>query len=54
LENNLVNFFKIDRDTAKRVLAQAGVEEKARGETLSPQRLAVLADALIDNQILQA
>lgn len=54
LENNLVNFFKIDRDTAKRVLAQAGVEEKARGETLSPQRLAVLADTLIDNQILQA
>ena len=54
LENNLVNFFKIDRDTAKRVLAQAGVEEKARGETLSPQRLAVLADTLIDNQIIQA
>jgi 16S rRNA (adenine1518-N6/adenine1519-N6)-dimethyltransferase len=54
LENNLVNFFKIDRDTAKKVLAQAGVEEKARGETLSPQRLAVLADTLIDNQIIQA
>ncbi|MBQ8323126.1 MAG: ribosomal RNA small subunit methyltransferase A [Clostridia bacterium] len=54
LENNLVNFFKIDRETAKRILAQAGVEEKARGETLSPQRLAVLTDALIDNGIIQA
>ena len=54
LENNLVNFFKIDRDTAKKVLAEAGVEEKARGETLSPARLAVLTDTLIDNQIIQA
>lgn len=53
LENNLVNFFKIDRDTAKKVLAEAGVEEKARGETLSPARLAVLTDTLIDNQIIQ-
>lgn len=52
LENNLVNFFKIDRETAKKILAQAGVEEKARGETLSPERLALLTDTLIDNGIL--
>ncbi len=54
LENNLVNFFKIDRETAKKALAEAGVEEKARGETLSPERLAILTDILIDNKILQA
>ncbi len=53
LENNLVNYFKITREEAKAVLAQAGVEEKARGETLSPQRLAYLADALLDKGILQ-
>lgn len=52
LENNLVNFFKVSRETAKKILSEAGVDEKARGETLSPQRLAKLADCLIDNGIL--
>ena len=49
LENNLVNFFSLSREQAKAVLAEAGVDEKARGETLSPQRLAILADALLDS-----
>ena len=44
LENNLVNFFKLTREQAKAALAQAGVDEKARGETLSPERLAKLSD----------
>ena len=48
LENNLVNFFKLSREEAKEVLVLAGVEEKARGETLSPQRLAILSDVLLD------
>ena len=48
LENNLVNFFKLTREEAKGALQQAGVEEKARGETLSPERLALLADVLLD------
>ncbi len=48
LENNLVNSFKLTRDTAKSALAEAGIDEKARGETLSPQRLAKLADVLLD------
>ena len=48
LENNLVNYFSLTREQAKAVLAAAGVDEKARGETLSPERLAVLADALLD------
>ena len=48
LENNLVNFFKLTREQAKEILQTAGIDEKARGETLSPQRLAVLADALLD------
>ena len=52
LENNLVNFFKVSRETAKKILAEAGVDEKARGETLSPQRLAILSDCIVDNNIL--
>ena len=48
LENNLVNFFSLTREQAKEILATAGVEEKARGETLSPSRLAKLADTLLD------
>lgn len=52
LENNLVNFFNVSRETAKKILIEAGVDEKARGETLSPQRLARLADCLVDNGIL--
>ena len=52
LENNLVNYFKIDRGRAKDVLAKANVADKARGETLSPERLALLADVLTDEGIL--
>ena len=48
LENNLVNVFGFSRETAKEVLFKAGVEEKARGETLSPERLARLSDVLCD------
>ncbi len=52
LENNLVNTFKVSRETAKEVLAEAGVDEKARGETLSPTRLALLSDVLLSRGIL--
>ncbi len=48
LENNLMKSFSLPRETAAEILKKAGVEEKARGETLSPQRLAALADILID------
>lgn len=53
LENNLVNFFKLTREQAKVILQEAGVEEKARGETLSPQRLAKLADVLLEHGAIQ-
>ncbi|MBE7077747.1 MAG: ribosomal RNA small subunit methyltransferase A [Clostridiales bacterium] len=48
LENNLINSFNITREQAKAVLAEACVDEKARGETLSPERLAKLSDVLLD------
>ena len=53
LENNLVNFFKLTREQAKQVLSTAGIDEKARGETLSPQRLAVLSDTLVDSGVIK-
>jgi 16S rRNA (adenine1518-N6/adenine1519-N6)-dimethyltransferase len=53
LENNLVNFFSLSREQAKEILASAGVDEKARGETLSPVRLAILADALLDAGVIK-
>ena len=46
LENNLVIYFKIDRTTAKEILMLTGIDEKARGETLSPQKLADLTKVL--------
>ena len=46
LENNLVNAFSLTREKAKEALARAGVDEKARGETLSPEKLAELSDIL--------
>lgn len=52
LENNLVNCFKLSREQAKEVLTEAGIEEKARGETLSPERLAKLADVLSERGVL--
>ena len=54
LENNLVNFFSLSREEAKAILQEAGVEEKARGETLSPQRLATLSDILLDHGVIKA
>lgn len=46
LENNLVNYFKLDRALAKEILLLAGIGEKARGETLSPEKLAQLTKIL--------
>ena len=53
LENNLVNCFNVSRETAKEILSQAQIDEKARGETLSPKRLATLSDILVQKQILK-
>jgi 16S rRNA (adenine1518-N6/adenine1519-N6)-dimethyltransferase len=52
LENNLVNYFSISREQAKTVMSKAEIDEKARGETLSPARLALLTDTLIDEGVI--
>lgn len=46
LENNLVNAFNLPRDTAQKVISDCGIDLKARGETLSPEAFAALADKL--------
>lgn len=48
LENNLVNAFNLPRDTAQKVISDCGIDLKARGETLSPEAFARLADKLKD------
>ena len=53
LENNLVNFFKITREQAKLAMQSAGIDEKARGETLPAQTFAKLSDVLLEMQILK-
>lgn len=53
LENNLVNFFSLSREQAKKVMQKAEIDEKARGETLSPERLAKLTDTLIDEGVIK-
>ena len=52
LENNLINAFNVSRETSKEILSHCGIDEKARGETLSPERLAILADELKTRGIL--
>ena len=52
LENNLMRTFSLSREAAADVLRLAEVDEKARGETLSPARLAKLSDVLVDKGIV--
>ncbi|MDE6274660.1 MAG: 16S rRNA (adenine(1518)-N(6)/adenine(1519)-N(6))-dimethyltransferase RsmA [Clostridiales bacterium] len=53
LENNLMNAFRVSRETAKEVLHEAEVEDGVRGETLSPERLAHLSDVLFERGLIK-
>lgn len=46
LENNLVNCFKLTRPDAQKILTECGIDLKARGETLSFEQFALLAEKL--------
>ncbi len=48
LENNLMQTFKLKREQAAEVMREMGIDEKARGETLSPEQLAQLSDRLVE------
>jgi 16S rRNA (adenine1518-N6/adenine1519-N6)-dimethyltransferase len=47
LENNLVNCFKLSRESAQKLLNDCGIEKSARGETLSPEQFALLSENII-------
>lgn len=51
LENNLMSGFSLSREQAKEILRAAEVEEGARGETLSPNRLGKLSDLLFEKGV---
>ena len=53
LENNLMSAFRLPREQAKAALERAGIPDMARGETLSPQLLARLADVLQEEGVIQ-
>lgn len=46
LENNLMNGFTLSRERAKELIAGCGFAEGVRGETLSPEQFAYLANAV--------
>ncbi len=46
LENNLMQAFSVDRERARNLLESCGIAPMARGEQLSPQQFAAIADKL--------
>ncbi|MDE6504748.1 MAG: 16S rRNA (adenine(1518)-N(6)/adenine(1519)-N(6))-dimethyltransferase RsmA [Clostridia bacterium] len=46
LENNLINTFKLTREQTREILLSCDIDLKARGETLSPQKFALLSDKI--------
>ena len=46
LENNLKTAFKLTREQVQEFMQEAGIPEGVRGETLSPEIFARLADIL--------
>lgn len=46
LENNIINSFNLTRGEAQKVLEECGIASGARGETLSPEALALLSEKL--------
>lgn len=46
LENNLISAFGLERGRAREIIAGCGLKDGVRGETLSPEQFASLANAL--------
>lgn len=51
LENNLKNSFGWSREQTQNVLLDCGIDLKARGETLSAEQFALIADYIFNNNI---
>ncbi len=50
MENNLIASFRFPREQARELLAQCGIPEGARGETLSMADFAAIANAMTDQK----
>lgn len=53
LENNVMNAFRLDREATREILRKAGVDDGARGETLTPAQLGALSDLLVQEHVLR-
>ncbi len=53
LANNLMQSFRMGREEANGLLSALGVDEKARGEILTPTELARLSDLLVENNYIK-
>ena len=52
LENNMMGAFRLSREQARALLSEAGIADMVRGETLTPQAFARLADVLVGHGVL--
>lgn len=52
LENNMMGAFRLSREQARALLSEAGIADMVRGETLTPQQFARLADVLVGHGML--
>lgn len=52
LENNMMGAFRLSREQARALLSEAGIADMVRGETLTPQQFARLADVLVGHGAL--
>ena len=52
LENNMMGAFRLSREQARAILSEAGIADMVRGETLTPQQFARLADVLVGHGVL--
>ena len=53
LENNLMNSFKLSRESAKELLSATEIPEGVRGEVLTPQLLGKLSDMLFERGLIK-
>ena len=51
-ENNVIGAFRLSREQARALLSEAGIADMVRGETLTPQQFARLADVLVGHGVL--
>lgn len=52
LENNVMHAYRLSREQAKELLAEGHIEDHVRGETLSPEQLALLSDLVFEKGLV--